>query len=208
MSDLRELVIWGAILVLPGSPFAPPPFQLPRLSHLSLCGVHIPDKFLPFFNPSTLPALSSIAYVFYTSSLSLSAFPPTLRVLCNAPLRRRSPASAHTTLYWTRFSPTPDPALLGFVAGAGDDPAAAWETQVRHLRLTDIYVRDADAGLVAWVRALPHLETLYVPKARLGPEDGPLRTLCRERGIALKGEKEEDAEEAHFWGSVMPREWR
>lgn len=208
MSDLRELVIWGAILVLPGSRFAPPPFQLRRLSHLSLCGVHIPNEFLPFFNPSTLPALSSIAYVFYTSSLSLSAFPPTLRVLCNAPLRRWSPASAHTTLYWTRFSPTPDPALLGFVACAGDDPAAAWQTEVRHLRLTDIYVRDADAGLVAWVRALPHLETLYVPEARLGPEDGPLQTLCRERGIALKGEKEEDAEEAHFWGSVMPREWR
>lgn len=196
----------------PSSPY----LVAPRLSHLSLCGVDIYTEAEAFLSPNALPSLRVFAHVFSSDLLRLANFPSSLRIVCNVPLRKHKPGTAEHTLYWCRFEPTPDPALLGLERVSdddndNDDDEPLWPDKVRHLRLSDIYTRNAVPELIGWVEALPKLETLFVTASDLvrNGDDAPLATLrafCATRGVTLVAE--EGTAYGHDWSSVVPLAWR
>ncbi|GAA5904225.1 hypothetical protein JCM8208_006808 [Rhodotorula glutinis] len=232
LPSLRELSIYGGALVTgldlgsasPPQPSSPssrsssspssPYLVAHRLSHLSLCGVDIYTEAEAFLSSSALPSLRVLAHVFSNDVLRLARFPSSLRTVCNVPLRTDKPGTAEHTLYWCRFEPEPNPALLGLERVPDDDDgddAPLWPDKVRHLRLSDIHTRNAVPKVIDWVTALPKLETLCVTAADLvrNGDDAPLaalRAFCASRGVALVAEEEGDY--GHDWGSVVPLAWR
>ncbi|GAA6048672.1 hypothetical protein JCM3770_002012 [Rhodotorula araucariae] len=216
--DLCELAIYGGLVVAPRTP----PTVLARLTHLSLCGVHLsPSASDSLSTPrSTLPALRVVAHCFSPSPLALAASDPALRVVCTAPPSRPlTPATASTTLLWTRYendavADADTAALVLVLLGLADADALGL---VRHLRLSDIHARtddDASDTLCTWVRALAALETLYLPAplqgalgggAGAGARAGAFARLCAERAIRVRWEEDGGGYDR---ASVVPPDWR